>query len=55
MKRNGVILNWNNKPAPGWAAADDEWSFGSVYRVELFEDAIAGAPQAHAREPRRAS
>ena len=39
-KRNGVILNWNNKPAPGWAAADDQWSFGSVFRVQLFEEAI---------------
>ena len=39
-KRNGVILNWNNKPAPGWAAADNEWGFGSVFRVELFEGAI---------------
>ncbi len=39
-KRNGVILNWNNKPAPGWAAADSEWDFGSVYRVELFERLI---------------
>ena len=39
-KRNGVILNWNNKPAPGWAAADNEWGFGSVFRVELFERAI---------------
>ncbi|MGH2837613.1 MAG: penicillin acylase family protein, partial [Thermoleophilaceae bacterium] len=41
VKRNGVILNWNNKPAPGWAAADDQWSFGSVFRVQLFEDAIS--------------
>jgi acyl-homoserine lactone acylase PvdQ len=40
VKRNGVILNWNNKPAPGWAAADDQWSFGSVFRVELFEELI---------------
>ena len=25
---NGVILNWNNKPARGYAAADDEWTWG---------------------------
>ena len=36
IKRHGVILNWNNKPAPGWGAADGEWGFGSRYRVELF-------------------
>ena len=22
----GRILNWNNKPAAGWTAADDEWA-----------------------------
>ncbi len=34
--RSGRIVNWNNKPAPGWAASDSEWSYGSVHRVELF-------------------
>jgi acyl-homoserine lactone acylase PvdQ len=37
VKRRGVILNWNNKPAPGWGSADDEWAYGSVFRDELFE------------------
>jgi acyl-homoserine lactone acylase PvdQ len=32
---NGVILNWNNKPARGYAAADHEWTWGSVQRVDL--------------------
>ncbi len=41
VKRNGVILNWNNRPAPGWAAADDGWGFGSVFRVQLYENAIS--------------
>ena len=36
----GAILNWNNKPSAGWGAADDEWNYGSVYRVELFDPAI---------------
>jgi hypothetical protein len=30
-----VILNWNNKPARGYAGADDEWTWGSVQRVDL--------------------
>jgi acyl-homoserine lactone acylase PvdQ len=38
----GAILNWNNKPARGFAAADDEWSHGSVQRVELLARGIAG-------------
>ena len=32
----GMLLSWNNKPAPGFGAADDEFSYGSVQRVELF-------------------
>jgi acyl-homoserine lactone acylase PvdQ len=33
--KSGVITNWNNKPAAGWGAADNDWSFQSVQRVEL--------------------
>jgi acyl-homoserine lactone acylase PvdQ len=35
------IINWNNKPAAGWTAADDEWAYGSVHRAELLENAVA--------------
>ena len=35
--RNGFILNWNNRPAPDFGAADDNWGYGSVYRVEMFD------------------
>jgi acyl-homoserine lactone acylase PvdQ len=35
------IINWNNKPAAGWTAADDEWAYGSVHRAELLEHAVA--------------
>lgn len=31
------ILSWNNKPAPGFGAGDDDFSFGSTQRVELFK------------------
>ncbi len=33
--RSGLILNWNNKPARGFAASDSQWSYGSVQRVDL--------------------
>ena len=33
----GLILNWNNKPAPGWQAGEDNLSYGSVHRVEAFD------------------
>ena len=38
---SGMILNWNNKPARGYAGADDEWTWGSVQRVDLLWDGIA--------------
>ena len=40
-RKDGVILNWNNKPAHGWTAADDVWHYGSVVRNELFRAGIA--------------
>jgi acyl-homoserine lactone acylase PvdQ len=32
---SGQIVNWNNKPAAGFGAADDNWTYGSVHRVDL--------------------
>ena len=37
---NARIINWNNKPAEGWTAADNEWSYGSVHRVDLLNHAV---------------
>jgi acyl-homoserine lactone acylase PvdQ len=39
--RSGVILNWNNKPAANVGAADSNFSYGSVQRVDLLSAAIA--------------
>ena len=33
--RRGVLNNWNNKPALGFPAADDQWSYGPIGRVDL--------------------
>ncbi len=38
---SGVILNWNNKPAPDVGAADSNFSYGSVQRVQLLAAGIA--------------
>ena len=38
---NRRLLNWNNVPARGWAAADNNWSYGSLHRVSLLENQIA--------------
>jgi acyl-homoserine lactone acylase PvdQ len=39
--KSGVIAAWNNRPARGWGAADDNWSFGPIQRVQLLQQALA--------------
>jgi acyl-homoserine lactone acylase PvdQ len=34
------LVSWNNKQAPGWSAADDKYSYGSVYRMQLIRNFI---------------
>jgi acyl-homoserine lactone acylase PvdQ len=41
IQNSGVMNNWNNKPARGFPAADDQWSYGSIGRVELLNDNTA--------------
>ena len=36
----GTIVNWNNRPARGFAASDDNWSWGSVQRVEMLQRGV---------------
>ncbi len=43
---SGTIVNWNNRPAPGFTAADDQWSYGSVQRVDLLRAGLA-TPRRH--------
>jgi acyl-homoserine lactone acylase PvdQ len=33
--KQGFFISWNNKPAPGFAAADDQYGYGQVYRSVL--------------------
>ena len=37
----GVLNNWNDKPASGFPAADDQWAYGSIGRVDLLNDNTA--------------
>ena len=32
---SGEIVNWNNKPAPGFSSADDNFSYGTIQRSQL--------------------
>ncbi len=34
--RSDTLTNWNNKPAPGWGAASNNWGYGAVHRVQLY-------------------
>ncbi|MGZ4443718.1 MAG: penicillin acylase family protein [Nocardioidaceae bacterium] len=39
----GYLVSWNNKTAPGFAAADDVWGYGSVYRSLALENRLKAA------------
>lgn len=41
-----TLLNWNNKPAPEWGAPSDNFSYGPVYRVQMFKGFKAGMDEA---------
>src|SRR5262249_39052982 len=38
---NGFFTNWNNKPSPGFSAADSNFAYGPVYRVQSLSDRLA--------------
>ncbi|HMC72099.1 MAG TPA: penicillin acylase family protein, partial [Mycobacteriales bacterium] len=37
---SGFLASWNNKQAPGWGMADDEWGHSQVHRVDLLVERI---------------
>ncbi len=37
------LVSWNNKQAPGWAAADDKYDYGSVFRSQMIADKVRSA------------
>jgi acyl-homoserine lactone acylase PvdQ len=38
---SGVMNNWNNSPARAFPAADDQWAYGPIQRVQLLNDSTA--------------
>ncbi|HEX6547359.1 MAG TPA: penicillin acylase family protein, partial [Candidatus Dormibacteraeota bacterium] len=36
----GFMANWNNKPAPGFSAADSNFAYGPVYRSQSLSDRL---------------
>jgi hypothetical protein len=44
--KSGTFLNWNNKPAPEWGAASDNYNYGAVHRVQLYTGFKSGMTEA---------
>jgi acyl-homoserine lactone acylase PvdQ len=34
------LVSWNNKQAPGWAAADDQYAYGALFRSQMISDRV---------------
>jgi acyl-homoserine lactone acylase PvdQ len=34
------LVSWNNKQAPGWAAADDQYDYGPLHRAQMISDKV---------------
>lgn len=37
---SGYLVSWNNKTAPGFSAADNQWGYGAVYRSQMLQRRI---------------
>jgi acyl-homoserine lactone acylase PvdQ len=44
--KSGNFTNWNNKPAPEWGAASDNYNYGAVHRVQLYTGFKSGMTEA---------
>lgn len=44
----GFFVSWNNKPAPGFAAADDQYGYGQVFRSIMLVNQLKAQFAAHA-------
>ena len=51
----GYFTSWNNKPAPGFSAADDQFSYGLVYRSQSLDRGIAAQLDLHGGRLTRAN
>jgi acyl-homoserine lactone acylase PvdQ len=43
----GFFVSWNNKPAPQFAAADDQYGYGQVFRSQMLVNQLNGQLAAH--------
>jgi hypothetical protein len=50
----GFFVSWNNKPAPGFSAADDQYGYGQAYRSQMLVDQLHAQLTAHGGKLTRA-
>jgi acyl-homoserine lactone acylase PvdQ len=43
----GFFVSWNNKPAPKFSAADEQYGYGPVYRSQMLVNQLKGQLAAH--------
>jgi acyl-homoserine lactone acylase PvdQ len=43
------LVSWNNKQAPEWAAADDNYGYGPVFRSQMIADKVRAATKGKRR------
>ncbi len=51
----GFFVSWNNKPAPGFSAADDQYGYGQVYRSIMLVNQLKAQFAAHGGKVTRAN
>ncbi len=43
------LVSWNNKQAPGWGAADDQYAYGPLFRSQMLADKVRAATKGKRR------
>jgi acyl-homoserine lactone acylase PvdQ len=43
------LVSWNNKQAPGWGAADDQYDYGALHRSQMISDKVRAATRGKRR------
>lgn len=43
------LVSWNNKQAPGWAAADDQYAYSALHRSQMISDKVRAGTRGAAK------
>lgn len=43
------LVSWNNKQAPGWGAADDQYAYGPLFRSQMISDKVRAGTKGKGR------